>query len=125
MKLVLKMLVLAVLTGVPISKAAANTESSCSDKKSFLISEVRAAIATHPNSCRSPMIHFECDVLFKSKLPQLVGVIARNEFTNLRQIVDFVNNNRPRIANIVADQYTGSMYSLIGDLNSYLAHWFL
>ena len=115
MKLVSKLLVLALLAGIPLAQAKA----SCADKKSFLIHEIRSAIATHPNSCRSYVIHIECDVLFKDKLPQLIGVIAHDDFNNYRQVVQFVNRNRQRIANIVADQYSDSMNSLIGDLNAY------
>lgn len=115
MKSVFKVLALMIITALPVAFANA----ACPQQKAFLLNEINSAITTYPNSCRSQTIHFQCDVLFRTKLPQLRSVITKNEFANLQRVVQGVNDNLELIRSIVADQYQAPMNSLINDLNVY------
>lgn len=117
MRSILKFLMITVISVLPF---VSNAATSCPQKKAILLNEINAGIATFPNSCQTLAL-IQCGILFNTKLPQLRGVITKNEHDKLHLVVQGVNQNIDRIRGIVAEEYAAPMNTLIRDLNIYNA----
>lgn len=114
MKSLKTILAIALMSLIP-----ALAEAGCTDQKSFIINEVKSAIALRKQACRPQLIMIGCDVLFKEKLPQLVEIISRDDYRNLKSVVSELNKSKKQVYDIVDRKYHGEVNTLISDLNTY------
>lgn len=114
MKSVLNFVVVALIAVLP----ALSNAATCAQAKSILLNEINSGIETFPGSCR-PLALLKCGILFNTKLPQLRGVITKDEHAKLKLVVQGVNDNIEMIKSIVSDDYAAPMNTLIRDLNIY------